>query len=30
MNRKGKIFKYLFWIGLGVALGIWFAITFLK
>jgi len=29
MNKKGVLLPYIFWIGLGIAIGIWFTLTFL-
>jgi len=29
MNKKGGIFAYIFWVGVGIAIGIWFALTLL-
>jgi len=29
MNKKGGIFAYIFWVAVGVAIGIWFALTLL-
>ena len=30
MNKKGGLFGILFWIAIGFAVGIWFAISFIK
>ena len=29
MNKKGGVFPYIFFTGLGIAIGIWLALTFL-
>lgn len=29
-DKSGKIFAYLFWILVGIALGIWITLTFIK
>lgn len=30
MNKQGGIIKYIFWIGIGMAIGFWIAITFMN
>jgi len=29
MNKKGGIFAYIFWVAVGIAIGIWVALTLL-
>jgi len=29
MNKKGGFFPYFFWVVVGIAIGIWFALKFL-
>jgi len=29
MNKKGGLFAYIVWIAVGIAIGIWFALSFL-
>ena len=30
MNKRGGITKYILWIALGIAIGVWFTMEFIK